>query len=168
MAAHLSEGLHLHGAHKGNDGVGESINRLRQKADGEKQDYLGQNYELPPVYTLHVFIMPVDALGNENTEHKGQHRNKISSAVRPLSVEEICAEQHDVARLRVCKYLAAAKVGVRILQTAGQDYKHGREHGFGHLAAYALGMHENSPSPEKTASIIRSAFPFVNFLVAIF
>lgn len=169
VAAHLSEGLHLHGAHKGNDGVGESINRLRQKADGEKQDYLGQNYELPPVYTLHVFIMPVDALGNENTEHKGQHRNKISSAVRPFSVEEICAQQDDVARLRVCENLTAAKIGVRILQTAGQDYKHGREHGFGHLAAYALGVHEaNSPSPEKTASIIRPAFPFVNFLVALF
>ena len=42
VAAHLSEGLHLHGAHKGNDGVGESINRLRQKADGEKQEPKGK------------------------------------------------------------------------------------------------------------------------------
>ena len=54
-------------------------------------------------------------LGHEYARHERQHRHKVVCADRPFPLEEVGAEEHDVARLRVGEDLAAAKVGVGIL-----------------------------------------------------
>ena len=115
VAPHLAEGLHLHGADERNERVGSRVALLRQKADEEQQHDLRQKNELPPVYPLHVLEMPMNTLSHENTQHEREHRHKIAPAVRPVTIEKIGAEEHDVARLRVGEDLAAAKVGVGIL-----------------------------------------------------
>ena len=135
VAAHLAEGLHLHGADERNERVGSRAALLRQKADKEQQHDLRQKNELPPVYPLHVLEMPMNTLSHENTQHEREHRHKIASAVRPVTIEKIGAEEHDVARLRVGKHLAAAEIGIGVLQAAGENDERRRQHGFRHLPA---------------------------------
>lgn len=53
VAVHLAESLYLHGAGEGNNGVGQQVLRLRQKAHREQQQHLAQHHQLPPVQPLH-------------------------------------------------------------------------------------------------------------------
>ena len=45
VAMHLAERLHLHGAGKGDDGVGQQVLFLRQKAHKEQQQNLAQHHQ---------------------------------------------------------------------------------------------------------------------------
>ena len=130
VAPNLAEGLHLHGAHKGHNGIGEGVDALRQKADSEKQDDFRQHNELPPMHLFHVFEMPVNALRRKNAQQEGQHRDEIPNAVFPFAIEQVCAEQDNIAGLCVGKYLAPAKIRIGVLQTAGENNKGRRQERF--------------------------------------
>jgi len=143
VSAHLAEGLHLHGADEGNERVGRCVEALRQKADEKQQHDLHQNDELAPVDLFHALIAPVHTLCHENARHKRQHRHKIARAERPFPFKQVGAEEHDIARLRVGEDLSAAEVGVGVLQAAGKDDEHSRQHRFRHLAVcfFCKGTH---------------------------
>ena len=68
MAAHLAEGLHLHGADKGHQHIGQRIDPLRQKAHHKQQDDLRQDDELPPMHLFHVLEMAVNTLGRKDPQ----------------------------------------------------------------------------------------------------
>ena len=135
VAVHLAERLHLHGAGKGDDGVGQQVLLLRQKAHKEQQQHLAQHHQLPPVEPLHVPEVLLHLFGGQHAQRKGAQGHQIMQHPLPVSVHQVGTEQHDVAGLRVGKYLAAEQVGVGVLQAAGQGQEYGCKKRFGHLSA---------------------------------
>ena len=145
MAAHLAEGLYLHGADEGHNGVCGRIDRLRQKAHGEEKHNLREEDKLTPVDALHVLEAAVDAFGDEDPQHEREQRDEIVQAPVPVALEETGAEEHDVARLGVGEYAAAAEVGIGVLQAAGEDDEGGHQQRFGHLPAGFVQQHGKAP-----------------------
>ena len=142
VAPDLAEGLHLHGAYKGNQGVGQGVDALGQKSHRKQQDDLRQNDELPPVHLFHVLEMAVHAFRRENAQQERQHRDEVPGTVPPLPVKQIGAEQDDVARLGIGKHLAPAEIGVGVLQAAGENNERGGQQGFRHLPGVFMENHD--------------------------
>ena len=134
MAVHLAEGLHLHGAGEGDEGVGQQVEFLREKAHCKQQQNFRKNDDLPPMECLGVLQLDAGELGHQNAAGKGEKGDKIAQRRGPLAAEQAVAQQHDVARLGVGVHFAAEKVGISVLQAAGKGQKHGDEEGLGHLA----------------------------------
>lgn len=123
VTAYLAEGLHLHGADKGDECIRKDIQLLRQKSDKKQQRNLRQNDDLPPMHLFHVLIVPADRFRYKDAEYKCKQRHEIAPAVRPISFEEIGTEKNDISCLRICEHLAAAEVGIGVLETAGKNNK---------------------------------------------
>ena len=81
-------------------------------------------------------MLQLDAgeLGHQNAAGKGKERDKVAQRRGPLAGKQAVAQHHDIACLGVGVHLAAEKVGVGVLQTAGKGKKNGGEKGLGHLA----------------------------------
>ena len=92
IAVHLAEGLYLHGAGEGDEGVGQQIQLLRQKAHDEEHQDLEQHHQLTPVEPLHPLELEADELSHKNA---------------PLARKQLDGHQHDVAGLGVGEDLAA-------------------------------------------------------------
>ena len=99
MAAHLVEGLHLHGADKGNQSVGQGLGHRRQKTNDKKQQDLAQQNDLPPVDPLIAFQPDVDALCKRRADQKGDDRYQVFDHGEPFTLEQGGAEQHNIAGL---------------------------------------------------------------------
>ena len=113
------------------------------------------------MHLFHILIVPMDALSHKDAQHKCKHRHKIASAVQPVSLKEIGAEQHNIARLCVCKHFAAAKVSISVLQATGKDNKRCSQQRFGHLSVRSKSVHSRF-SFEKIVLIIWRSFFSVN------
>ena len=107
IAVHLAEGLYLHGAGEGNEGVGQQIQLLRQKAHDEEQQDLEQHHQLTPVEPLHPLELEADELGHKNAQRKGAQRHQVAQCLAPLARKQLDGHQHDVAGLGVGEDLAA-------------------------------------------------------------
>ena len=119
VAAHLAERLHLHGTDERHKHIGRHVPLLRQKADEKEQHDLREDDELPPVDLFHALKAPVDALGNEYPEREREHRHEIAHGARRVALKKIGAQKDDVAGLGVGKHLAAAEIGIGVLQSSG-------------------------------------------------
>ena len=133
VAVHLAEGLHLHGAGEGNNGVGQQILRLRQKAHRKQQQHLAQHHQLPPVQPLHCLKALPHFFRSQHPQRKGAQRHQIVQHLVPLTIHDIGAQQHDIAGLGIGKHLAPEQIGVGVLQAAGQRKEHRRKKRLGHL-----------------------------------
>ena len=107
IAVHLAEGLYLHGAGEGNEGVGQQIQLLRQKAHDEEQQDLEQHHQLTPVEPLHPLELEADELGHKNAQCKGAKGHQVAQCLAPLARKQLDGHQHDVAGLGVGEDLAA-------------------------------------------------------------
>ena len=101
----------------------------------EQQQHLAQHHQLPPVEPLHVPEVLLHLFGGQYAQRKGAQGHQIMQHPLPVPVHQVGTEQHDVAGLRVGKYLAAEQVGVGVLQAAGQGQEYGCKKRFGHLSA---------------------------------
>ena len=133
VAVHLAESLHLHGAGKRNDGVGQQVQRLGQKAHRKQQQHLAQHHQLPPVQPLHRLKVLPHFFRSQHPQRKGAQRHQIVQYLIPPAIHDIGAQQHDIAGLGIGKHLAPEQIGVGILQAAGQRKEHRRKKGLGHL-----------------------------------
>ena len=133
VAVHLAEGLHLHRAGEGDDGIGQQVQLLRQKAHDEEQQDLEQHHQLTPVEPLHLLQLEADELGSEDAQRKGAQGDQIPQGFAPLARKGMDRHQHDVAGLGVGKDLAAEEISINVLQTARDGEKKGGDEGFGHL-----------------------------------
>ena len=115
VAVHLAESLHLHGAGKRNDGVGQQVLRLRQKAHREQQQHLAQHHQLPPVQPLQCLKVLPQFFRSQHPQRKGTQRHQIVQHLVPLAIHDIGAQQHDIAGLGIGKHLAPEQIGVGIL-----------------------------------------------------
>ncbi len=126
VAVHLAERLHLHGAGEGYQRIGGHIPFGREKAHRKQHGNLGQQYQLPPVHALGLPPAQADALRRRYAQRKGKHWHKIVAEPRQIALKQALAHQHDVAGLRIGKYLAAPDVGIGVLQPARCRQKHNR------------------------------------------
>ena len=138
VAVHLAERLHLHGAGEGYQRIGGHIPFGREKAHRKQHGNLGQQYQLPPVHALGLPPAQADALRRRYAQRKGKHWHKIVAEPRQIALKQALAHQHDVAGLRIGKYLAAPDVGIGVLQPARCRQKHNRAERLRHLAAVML------------------------------
>ena len=139
MPSHLMEGLYLQGADKGNKCICHRVKHLRQKADGKKQQDFKQKNDLPPVYFLAAFQTDVYELCCRCSDEEGHNRNEIFQGNPPFLLKERCAEEHYVAGLGICKYRAAAAIGVGILKSSGEDDADCDTEAVGHLSLIRFG-----------------------------
>ena len=118
VSVHLSEGLNLHGAGKGNQHICDhAAGRIvRQKPNQSKQQDLNGKDNLSPVDPA-VFTSVFDPLRDKDTRGKGNQREHIVKAAAPVSHHKILAHQDHVAGLRIGKHMAPDVVCVRILQS---------------------------------------------------
>ena len=120
VAVHLAESLHLHGAGKRDDGVGQQVLLLRQKAHEEQQQPFAQHHQLPPVERAHLPEALPHFFSGEHPQRKGAQRHQIMQHPLPVAIHQVGAEQHDIAGLCVGKHFAPEQVGIGVLQAAGQ------------------------------------------------
>lgn len=119
VSIYLTEGLNLHGAGEGYDGVRENIAVCRDKSDGEKKQDLNQKDKLSPVNFLGHSVLDMYFLGYGNADSKGEERDQIMDSESPVAGCDALAEKNDIAGLGVGEYLSAKQVGIGILQAAG-------------------------------------------------
>ena len=162
MAAHLAERLHLHGADERHKHIGRHVPLLRQKADGKEQHDLREDDELPPVDLFHALKAPVDALSDEYSEREREHRHEIAHGARRVALKKIGAQKDDVAGLSVGKHLAAAEIGIGVLQTAGENDERSRQQRVRHLTACGAmgGWHMFRPEFQVEYIILCHTPPF--------
>ena len=157
IAVYLPEGLYLHGAGKGDDGIRQQVPLLWEETDCKQQNNLAQDDQLPPVERLQSFELSVQHLRGKNAQCKGQQGNEIMEDFIPLPGEQVVAQKNDVAGLGVGEYFSTEKVGISILQAARKRKKHGSIKGFGHLPVmnpFQIRLHENTPSQKILAVFV--------------
>ena len=123
VAVHLSEGLDLHRAGKGNDHIGGDIQVCRHKSDNAKQQELHEQNDLPPVKLPAGFVSVFDSFRKKNPRGKCKQGKHVAERISPVSQHQILAHQNHIAGLRVGKYIAPDVEGVRVLQAAGKGEK---------------------------------------------
>ena len=74
VSVHLTEGLHLHGAGKGNDHIRRHIIFCRDKSHNKKQGHFDHNNDLTPVDVFGIFVFMPDLLCHQNTKGKCHDR----------------------------------------------------------------------------------------------
>ena len=118
-AVDLAECLYLHGAGKGNHGIGNQIELIRKETDQKQQQNFQNQNQLAPVNAFCLLILLTNQLGSSNSESKENNRDKIVQRGAEISCKNMLAEQNDIAGLSVGEYLPTGNIGISILQTAG-------------------------------------------------
>ena len=121
-SAHLAEGFDLHGADKRDDDVDRGVELLRQHGGHDDERNLDHHDNLTPVdvnvVVLARFVAALDGLGGQHAERERENRQQIGERLAPVALREPCAEQNDIARLRIGENAAAAEVGIGIKKAA--------------------------------------------------
>ena len=144
--------LDLHGTYKRDHRVRKRFKVCRQKADDKQKHDLAEQNDLPPVDFLIRLKMNVYQLRGRCTDQKRYHRDKVLHHVRPVLLEQRRAQKNNVARLRVSKNLAATKVGICVLKSAGENDEHCRAEAVGHLSVQMKrlsDLHRHAPFPAQ-------------------
>ena len=144
--------LDLHGTYKRDHRVRKRFKVCRQKADDKQKHDLAEQNDLPPVDFLIRLKTNVYQLRGRCTDQKRYHRDKVLHHVRPVLLEQRRAQKNNVARLRVGKNLAATKVGICVLKSAGENDEHCRAEAVGHLSVQMKrlsDLHRRAPFPAQ-------------------
>ena len=118
-AVDLAECLYLHGAGKGNHGIGNQIELIRKETDQKQQQNFQNQNQLAPVNAFCLLILLTNQLGSSNSEGKENNRDEIVQRGAKIACKNMLAEQNDIAGLSVGEYLPTGNIGISILQTAG-------------------------------------------------
>ena len=88
IAVHLAESLYLHGAGKGDQGVGGQVEGVGKESHQEEQQDFHQQHQLPPVQAAVLFKEDADQFGGGHARGEGQHRHQVVEEAGPVPGEE--------------------------------------------------------------------------------
>ena len=129
ISLNLPETVYLHGAGKGDQGVGKDVKGLRDQSYREEDHALDGQDDLAPVYPSVGLAQMADPLGQEDPRPKGRNGNKIAQGVLKTALRRIDAHENEVAGLGIGKDAAPAYVGVGVLKSACKRQEDPHRHG---------------------------------------
>ena len=71
---------------------------------------------------------------NEDTQHKGKHRDNIRSCLHPFAICQMQTEQDDIPRLRVGENMSSCYIAIGIQRTANHSKQDSNQKSIRHLS----------------------------------
>lgn len=135
-----TECLYLQGTTEGDQTVGRKIEGGWKKGRHRQRNDFNQQNELAPVKAPGLSVMGRNLFTDKDSCRKGQYRKQVTQESGCVAIQKVGTHQYDIAGLCIGEYLFSCKVGIGILQAAGECDQACDHQCFGHLSVFHNAM----------------------------